>query len=142
MARTIGYHPDGKIAFQSQNLRGLIVYGRKHGVTRVDLGDCISISDGLYTVHFSNGVVCKGTFADPRVMLGFFLGRGFISQIECDRTVFNKGAALGRVHIPTLYPLGQHGSMNFGMWVATAYRDTTQTPMVRFVPLRSLNQGF
>lgn len=126
MARTIGYHPDGKIAFQSQNLRGLIVYGRKHGVTRADLGDCIS-GDGLYTVHFSNGA-----FADPRVMLGFFLGRGFISQIECDRTVFNKGAALGRIYLPFMCPIGRDGSMNFGPWAVTAYRDATRTAMVSF----------
>lgn len=130
--RVIGYFPDGKIAFQSQNLRGLITYGRKHGIVCAELGDCIS-GDGLYKVTFSNGVVCKGTFADPSVMLGFFLGRSFITQIECDRIVFNKGTAMGNVCVPFMCDIGRDGSMRFGPWQATAYRDATQTALVRFV---------
>ena len=128
----IGYHPGGKIAFQSRNLRGLIAYGRRHRIVLAELGDCIS-GDGLYTVKYSNGVVCKGTFADPAVMLGFFLGRGFVDEIECDRTTFNNGAILGRINLPPLCDIGRDGSMRFGPWLATAYRDETQTPLVRFV---------
>jgi hypothetical protein len=128
---TIGLFPDGKVAFQSQNLRGLIRYGCKHGITRADLGDCIS-GDGLYTVTFGNGVTSKGTFSDPRIMLGFFLGRGYVAEIDCDRTVFNKGAAMGRITLPFMCPIGRDGSMRFGPWTAQAYRDENQTALVKF----------
>lgn len=128
---TIGHFPDGKVAFKSENLRGLITYGRRHGVDLVELGDCIS-GDGLYSVKFGNGVVSKGTFADPSVMLGFFLGRTFVNEIECDRTVFNKGASMGRISLPRHCSIGRDGSMRFGPWLATAYRNDTHTPLVRF----------
>jgi hypothetical protein len=133
---TIGHFPDGKIAFKSQNLAGLIRYGRKHGIDKAELGDCIS-GDGLYKVTFGNGVVCKGTFASPSVMLGFFLGRSFVVEIECDRTIFNKGAAMGNIQLPSMCPIGRNGTMRFGPWRAMAYRDATQTPLVIFTrPLR------
>ena len=129
---TIGHFPDGKIAFRSQNLRGLITYGRKHGIKLAELGDCIS-GDGLYTVTFHNGVTCKGAFASPSVMLGFFLGREFVDAIDCDRIVFNNGAAMGRITLPFMTDIGRDGSLRFGPWIATAYRDAQQTPMVKFV---------
>jgi hypothetical protein len=127
----IGYFPNGKKAFQSENSRGLITYGRKHGITRVDLGDCIS-GGGLYTATYSNGVTCKDTFADPRVMLGFFLNRGFVAEIDCDRTVFNKGSAMGRIALGFMNDIGRNGSMRVGPWIAQAYRNDTQTAMVKF----------
>ena len=126
-----GYFPDGKIAFQSHNLAGLIRYGRKHGITRAELGDCIT-GRGLYRVEFTNGAVAKGDFASQSVMLGFFLGRTFVQTIECDRTVFNKGAAMGRLSLPFMTDIGRDGTMRLGSWTATAYRDPTHTPLVRF----------
>lgn len=128
----IGHFPDGKVAFRSHNLAGLIRYGRKHGIARAELSDCIC-GDGLYTVTFGNGVTSKGTFASPSIMLGFFLGRGFVALIECDRTAFNQGAAMGRITLPRHCDIGRDGSMRFGPWIAAAYRDATQTPLVRFV---------
>lgn len=127
-----GKHPDGRVAFTSRNLRGLIDYARKHGIAKVTLGECIS-GDGLYEAQFGNGVICKDSFADPRIMLGFFLGRGAVEVIECERTVFNKGSAMGRINVVFMPPLGRDGSMRFGPWVATAYRDEQQVPMVRLV---------
>lgn len=126
-----GHFPSGKVAFQSRNLAGLIRYGRKHGIVRAELGDCTT-GRGLYRVEFTNGVTARGDFASPRVMLGFFLGRGFVSEIECDRTVFNKGAAMGRITLPFMAAIGRDGSMRFGPWLATAYRDATHTPLVKF----------
>lgn len=131
MANVTGQFPDGRKAFSSRNLRGIIDYGRKFSA-RVTLGDCIS-GDGLYRVEFSNGVTCKGAFGSPSVMLGFFLGRGFVSEIDCERVVFNQGAAMGRVTLPFHCDIGRDGSMRFGPWMATAYRDENQTPMVKFI---------
>jgi hypothetical protein len=131
MSDVSGYFPSGIRAFTSRNLRGLIDYGRKHGIVKVSLGDCIS-GDGLYRAEFGNGVVCSGSFASPSVMLGFFLGRSFVDVIECERIVFNKGAAMGHIRLPFMCDIGRDGTMRFGPWSATAYRDVTQTPMVKF----------
>jgi hypothetical protein len=128
-----GYFPSGIQAFTSRNLRGLIDYGRKHGITKVTLGDCTS-GDGLYRAEFSNGVVCNGSFASPSVMLGFFLGRGFVSVIDCERHVFNQGVSMGRITLPFMCSIDRDGTpLRFGPWIATAYRDEHQTPMVKFM---------
>ena len=127
----MGFFPNGKMAFRSRNLRGVIDYGRKHNAVVVELGECIS-GAGLFKIVFSNGVECKGLFADPTIMLGFFINRGFVERIECERTVFNKGSALGRLNIARNagMGLGRDGSMRVGRWMATAYRDETNTAMV------------
>jgi len=126
----IGYHPNGKQAFSSCNLRGLIDYGRKHGIAQVTMGD---IKDGgSFTATFGNGVVCKSTFADPGIMLGFFLGRSFVDEIVCERTTFNHGTRFGRIRIPFLCPLPKYEAARFGPWLTTPYRDEHSTALVKF----------
>jgi hypothetical protein len=102
----VGKFPNGRIAFQSRNLRGLINYARKYGITKVELGDSTD-RRGLYHAEFGNGVICESDFADPSIMLGFFLGRRTVAMIECDRHVFNQGSAMGRINIPFLSPIGR-----------------------------------
>jgi hypothetical protein len=83
--------------------------------------------------EFSNGAICRDSFADRAIMLGFFLSRGCVAEVECERTVFNRGTAMGNINVPFMSPIGREGSMRFGPWITTAYRDAHHVPMVRFV---------
>jgi hypothetical protein len=127
---TTGLYPDGRKAFTSQSLAGLTRHGRKHGIPSVSLGDCPD-GNGSYVAAFGDGAGCRGKFADPAVMLGFFLSRPFVQEVLCDRTTFNAGTAMGYVRVPRFASLLAPG--RFGPWAAAAYRDETLTPMVRFI---------
>ena len=124
---------DGKMVFRSKNLAGLIRYGRKHGITLAELGEDIALyRGGLYRVTFGNGATCRGCFADPRIMLGFFVDRKFVNRIDCERVTFNRGTAGWAITVPFMLDIGREGPMRFGPWIASAYHTATGTPMVRF----------
>lgn len=130
---THGWFADGKRAFISKNLAGLIHYGRKHGVTVVTCGDTLD-GRGSYRVTFGNGAISMGLFDSPSVMLGFFLGRTFVERVECDRTTFNMGTAFGRVRIPRLAcGIGRDGTAVYRPWVARAVPAATANDVPKVI---------
>ncbi len=62
-----------KIVSKSQDLRGLTRYAQHHKVSRVQLTR--ETDGGAYLVDFTNGAVCRGTFADFEVMVDWFGNR-------------------------------------------------------------------
>lgn len=106
MGEVQGLRPDGTVAFRSRNLRGILDYRRKHDIVKCEMwhGEWKGgrWDAAFYRVTFADGVTCKGEFADASVMMGFFLsGARVMGTVECERTVWNCGANLGRFKMST-----------------------------------------
>lgn len=62
-----------EIVSLSRNLRGMLDYGRKQGVCRVQIAPIDT--GGLLYVAYYNGATCLTTFADYSVLRGFVQDR-------------------------------------------------------------------
>ena len=131
MGDVIGYRPDGRVAFRSMNLRGILTYKRKHDIVRCEMHHYSK--GGIYRLTFADGVKCEGTFSDPRVMLGFFLaGRRVMGEVLCERALWNMGIAMGTVGPRNSDGTATREGQTYGPWrVLNLYRCEHHVAMVR-----------